>query len=126
MKPKRKITYDRPTCPSFICVEKIWYGRLQTNGYSTEPGANFEKLNEDKVVVKLKEFQSVIGSLMDALIGTIPDISTVVGVLRQHMSKSGKQHWLGVKRVLIYIKGTLGYGLQYKAINVDEIKSTSS
>ena len=33
-KLKRKITYDRPTCIYFICVEKIWCGRLQTSGYS--------------------------------------------------------------------------------------------
>ena len=33
-KLKRKITYDRPTRIYFICTEKIWCGRLQTNGYS--------------------------------------------------------------------------------------------
>ena len=43
-----------------------------------EPGAKFEKLYDDKVVVNLKEFQSVIGPLTYALIGTRPDTSPAV------------------------------------------------
>ena len=84
-----------------------------------DPGAKFEKLNNDKSVVKLKEFQSVIGCLTYASIGTRPDISAAVGVLSQHMLKPGKQHWVGVKRVLRYIKGTLDYGLAYEASNTE-------
>jgi len=33
------------------------------------------------------------------------------------MSRPGNQHWVGVKRVLRYIKGTLDYGLLYKTTN---------
>ena len=86
-----------------------------------KPGAKFEKPNDNEVEVKLKEFQSVIGSLTYASIGTRPDIRAAVGVLSQHMSNPGKQHWVGVKRVHRYIKGTLYYGLQYKAANVDGV-----
>ena len=86
-----------------------------------EPEAKFGKLNGNEVEVKLKEFQSVIGSLIYASIGTRPNIMAKVGVLSQHMSNPGKKHWVGVKRVLRNIKGTLYYELQYKATNVDGV-----
>ena len=85
-----------------------------------EPGAKFEKINDDSEVVNLKEFQSVIGCLTYASIGTRPDISAAVGVLSQHMSKPGKQHWIGVKRILRYLKGTLNYGFIYKSSDSDD------
>ena len=80
-----------------------------------EPGTRFEKLNDDEETVNLREYQSAIGCLIYASIGTRPDLSSAVGVLSQHMSRPGKQHWIGVKRVLRYIKGTLNYGLIYKS-----------
>lgn len=82
-----------------------------------EPGKKFEKLKDDEEMVNLKEYQSAIGSLIYASIGTRPDLSSAVGVLSQHMSKPGKQHWIGVKRILRYIKGTLDYGLLYGSTN---------
>jgi len=44
---------------------------------------------------------------------TRPDIAAAVGVLSQYMSKPSKDHWMGVKRVLRYLKGTLNYGLKF-------------
>ena len=44
---------------------------------------------------------------------TRPDITAAVGVLSQYMSKLSKDHWMGVKRVLRYLKGTLNYGLKF-------------
>lgn len=37
------------------------------------------------------------------------------------MAKPGKQHWIGIKRVLRYIKGTLDYGLIYKSSETNSI-----
>ena len=56
------------------------------------PRAKFGKPSDYEVVVKLKEFQSVIGSLTYGSIGMRPAISAAVGVLSQHMAKPGKQH----------------------------------
>ena len=76
-----------------------------------ELGVKFEKLNDDEEVVNLREFQSAIGCLIYASIGTRPDLSSAVEVLSQHISRPGKQHWIGVERVIRYIKGTLDYGI---------------
>ena len=44
---------------------------------------------------------------------TRSDIAAAVGVLSQCMPRPSKDHWMGVKRVLRYLKGTLKYGLQF-------------
>jgi hypothetical protein len=53
---------------------------------------------------------------MYAMFSTRPDIAHVVGVLRRHMSKPGKEHWTTVKRVSRYLCGTTSYGLCYQGI----------
>ena len=45
-----------------------------------EPNTKFEKLKDDEEPVNLKEYQSVIGCLTYASIGTRPDLSAAVGV----------------------------------------------
>lgn len=40
---------------------------------------------------------------------TRPDIAVAVGILSQFMSDPSKDHCMGVKRLLRYIKGTLRY-----------------
>ena len=47
------------------------------------------------------------------LTATRPDIAAAVGVLSQYMPRPSKDHWMGVKRVLRYLKGTLKYDLQF-------------
>ena len=46
--------------------------------------------------------------------GEVP-IAAAVGILSQYMSRPSKDHWIGVKRVLRYLKGTLTYGLTFFA-----------
>ena len=47
------------------------------------------------------------------LTATRPDIAAAAGVLSQYMPRPSKDHWMGVKRVLRYLKGTSKYGLQF-------------
>ena len=46
---------------------------------------------------------------------TRPDVAAAVGVLSQYMSRPSKEHCIGVKHVLRYLKGTLMYGLKFYA-----------
>ena len=46
---------------------------------------------------------------------TRPDLASAVSILSKYMSKPSKEHWQGVKRILRYIKGTINYGLIFKA-----------
>ena len=58
-------------------------------------------------------YRSLIGSLQ-YLTHTRPDILFAVGILSRHMENPTQEHYIGVKRVLRYLKGTENYGLFYK------------
>ena len=60
-----------------------------------------------------------LGCLAYATTATRPDLAAAVGILSKYMSRPGKDHWQGVKRVLCYIKGTLNYGLTFTANGSD-------
>ncbi|GEM09458.1 gag-Pol polyprotein [Rhodotorula toruloides] len=53
------------------------------------------------------------GSLMYAMLGTRIDLAHVVGVLGCHAAHPDNTHWAAVLRALLYIRGTLDYGLEY-------------
>jgi hypothetical protein len=59
-------------------------------------------------------YASAVGSLMYVMVCTRPYIAHAVGVLRRYMSKPGKEHWIAVKRVFRYLRGTASYGLCYQ------------
>ena len=73
-------------------------------------------------------------------ISTRPDISYAVGNLAKFSSKPAKIHWMALKHMLRYLKGTMHYGISYKreesnncvgfsdadwAGNINDRKSTS-
>lgn len=58
------------------------------------------------------QFRQLIGYLL-YLVHTIPDICYDVSALSQFMSSLKHIHWIVVKHVLRYLRGTLYYGVQY-------------
>jgi len=56
-------------------------------------------------------YRSVVGSLQHATI-TRPEIAYAVNKVCQFMSQPLESHWVAVKRILRYLKGTLHYGLK--------------
>jgi Fe-S cluster biosynthesis and repair protein YggX len=44
-------------------------------------------------------YDSMVGSLMYAMVYTRPYISHAMGVLSKYMSKLGKEHWKTIKKV---------------------------
>lgn len=55
-------------------------------------------------------YRSTVGALQYATI-TRPKISFVVNKVCQFMSPPLNDHWVAVKRILRYLKGTINYGL---------------
>ena len=62
-------------------------------------------------VVRL--YQSMVGSVMYAMIQTRPDICFAVTILSRFNRNPNAKHIAAIKRVLRYLKGTLDYGITY-------------
>jgi len=90
-------------------LDRFGMGESRAVATPLEKDRHFVK--NDTTTEDLKDYQSQIGSLMYAMIGTRPDLSFAVGVLSQHASNPGEEHLVGVKRILRYLKGTLNLGL---------------
>ena len=56
-------------------------------------------------------YSSVVGGLIYAMMCTRPDICYVVGLASRFQSNPGPKHWMAVKRILRYLKGTSDYVL---------------
>jgi transposase InsO family protein len=69
-----------------------------------------------------KEYMRAVGSLLYASIVTRPDISFAVQSLARHLQASGEEHWMAVKRLLRYLKGTRELSIQYHADAEDPLK----
>jgi hypothetical protein len=75
----------------------------------------FKKINDsytDLGEIDQHLYQQLIGSLM-YIVNTRPNICYAVNVLSQFMSQPRQTHQIVVKHVLIYLRGTFGYGLRY-------------
>ena len=57
-------------------------------------------------------YKSVVGALQYATI-TRPEISFAVNEVCQFMSRPLVSHWIAVKKILQYLKGTLHFGLRF-------------
>ena len=58
-------------------------------------------------------YSSAVGSLMYAMVCTRPDLAHAVSVVSRFMANPGKEHWLAVKRIFRYLRGTSDVGLIY-------------
>lgn len=61
-----------------------------------------------------RQYQSAVGSLMYAMLGTRPDIAYAVSVVSRFSSNPTERHMNMVKRILKYLKGTIAMGLVYR------------
>jgi hypothetical protein len=96
------------------------FGMTDCKSRPTPMVMNLKKLSEtssDLGEIDPHLYRQLIGSLM-YLVNTRLDICYVVSVLSQFMSQSRQTHWIATEHVLIYLQGTIGYGLRY-ASSVD-------
>ena len=59
-------------------------------------------------------YSNAIESLMYAMMCTCPDICYAVRLVSRFQSNLGIKHWMSVKRILRYLKGTTDYVLCYQ------------
>ena len=63
-------------------------------------------------------YASAAGSLMYAMVYTRPDIAHAMAVVSRYMNNPGKEHWMAMKWILRYLKGTLNQALCFGGSNI--------
>ena len=71
-------------------------------------------------------YASVVGSLMYAMLCTMPDICYAVGIVSRYQSNPGMGHWILVKHILKYLRRTRDYMLVYSGGDLNPIGYTDS
>ncbi|CAM8960481.1 unnamed protein product [Rhodiola kirilowii] len=96
-------------------VEKVLkkFNCLNCSPVSTPMDPSVKLLPNTGEAVSQLEYSQVIGCLMYAMTSTRPDIAYAVGKLSRYTSNPSTHHWEAIRRVLIYLKGTMNYGLVY-------------
>ena len=81
---------------------------IETQHIEVSP-PNYEPTTEFRL-----QYQSAVGSLMYAILGTRPDLAYAVSVVSRYASRPNNSHWQAVKRIFRYIKETLDLELTFK------------
>ena len=71
-------------------------------------------------------YRKAIGCLMYAMLCTRPDLGFPICFLSQFSNNPNEEHWIAVKRVLRYIKGTLKFKLKYETRNTNIVGYTDA
>jgi hypothetical protein len=114
-----KVTIDQTSSIARI-LDK--YGMKDCNPVSSplEPGMKYTenmcpKSAEEREAMSDVPYLNLLGELIYIAYATRPDIAASIGILAQFSKSPGRDHWLGLKRVLRYLKGTMDYALTYTA-----------
>ena len=78
-----------------------------------DPGVKPKSQEDGDELFDQKIYQSAVGSLLFLSVATRPDIAYAVSYVARFTSKPTKEHWLLVKRIMRYLKGTSSLGLGY-------------
>ena len=63
-------------------------------------------------------YKAAMGSLMYAMVATRADLAFVVSVVSQCIGSMARLHWMAVKRIMRYLKGTLDIKLCFGGTNM--------
>src|SRR5882724_8495631 len=70
------------------------------------PNEQLEKLKEPEPDIDVHQYQSAVGALMYAMLGTHPDLAYTVGILSQHTATPGKAHVHALNHAFRYLQAT--------------------
>ncbi|MCH94322.1 copia-type polyprotein [Trifolium medium] len=132
----------------FICQQKYAADILSRFGMDNcnkvcspiVPGCRLVK-NENGKASNARLYKQMVGCLM-YMLATRPDLAYSVCLIARFMERSTEMHVAAVKRILRYLKGTIGCGIMYRSVSdgnmqligwsdsdyagdVDDMKSTS-
>ena len=116
----RTLTFSQPKYLEGI-LKRFNMERCKPVSTPMEQGRQFHDFPEKENPMNVREYQKIFGCLTYATTATRPDLSSTVNMRSKFMSRPGKEHWQGVKKVLSYIQGTIDYGLIFQANGNEDI-----
>ena len=81
-----------------------------------------QRLSNEGQSVKKTKYQALIGGLTYVVTATRPDLAQELGMVYRFCSNPGEEHWTAAKRILRYIKGTIGYGITFDGTKGTDIQ----
>ena len=76
------------------------------------------KTQEEMHYMSKVPYASTVGSLIYEMVCTRPDIAHAVGVVSRYKNNLGKEHWMVVKWILRYLRGTTNQALCFGGSNI--------
>lgn len=124
---KRYLGIEVEVSEDFIFLHQRSYVESMVNRYgmtdckptptpATSPAVNKQQCpttDEEKLAVAELPYRALVGSLWYAANGTRPDVVYATNVVSQYGVNHGLPHWRAAKRVLRYLRGTVGRGIKY-------------
>jgi ATP-binding cassette subfamily B (MDR/TAP) protein 1 len=77
------------------------------------------EIGMEKSVMLSIPYASAIGSIMNAMLSTRPDVALALSLTRRYQSNPGMSHWTAVKNILKFLKRTKNMVLVYGGRNVE-------
>ena len=89
------------------------FGMMDCNYVYTPADKVVSRLPAEEQSIDSREFQSMVGSLIYAVVVSRPDIAFIVQNLGRNLQRTGEEHITACKRVFRYLKATMDLGITY-------------
>lgn len=94
-------------------LDKFGFGNCKPVSTPCDVSSGLVKTYDDRDLFDVNKYQSAVGSLLFLSTRTRPDVTFAVCNVAKYCSKPYMQHWLAVKRIFRYLRGTTNYGIMY-------------
>lgn len=94
-------------------LQKFGMNNCKPSDNPVDSSQKLIKASHQDEAVDQDTYQSAVGSLLYLSTKTRPDIAYAVGNVAKFTSKPTKQHWIAIKRIFRYLRGTINFGLKF-------------
>lgn len=94
-------------------IEKFGINDAKIVSVPADPHVRLRPVDTEEVNRSKIPFRKAVGSLMFLAIVSRPDIAYSVNAFSKYLNNYDESHWLAVKRIVKYLKGTLDLGIRY-------------
>ena len=110
---ERKLIHINQSGYNRMILERYGMHNSKPANVPLSPGARLTKATTTDTLTDQWEYQSIVGSIMYAMLATRPDLAQSIQQTSQFSQKPTKTHEKATKQGLRYLKGTINEGITY-------------